>query len=137
MDVDRMRTLERLARQIPPALLWMENWFSERGEWSDDIQPGGDCGTVACLAGHATRCPEFYRQGLRVDDGYQPCYYDPVQDPEADEMSYGFYALEKFFGLTHDQVMMVFSASGYRSDPTPAQVADRVKELIETHEAGE
>lgn len=124
MNTDRMRTLERLARQIPPALLDMTQWFGNCE----------DCGTVACLAGHATRCPEFHHQGLRVDEGYQPCYYDPVRDPEADEMSYGFSALEEFFDLTAHQTKYLFDARSYSGNPTPAEVADRVKELIETRD---
>lgn len=131
---ERLLYLARLVEQVPPKLLVMFQWFSD-GAVDEDGDPvsTSDCGTAACAAGHATRCPAFHDEGLG-SDGWMPRYIDP-RDPY-ERVYEGFDALERFFGLSEFDAFDLFSHSSYTA-PTPATVAARIRAFVAARTAKE
>jgi hypothetical protein len=125
---ERLLYLARLVEQVPPRLLVMDEWFSgDDRDANGDVTPSSDCGTAACAAGWATRCPAFHAEGLTTDEGWSPRYIDP-RDPY--ERRYdGYDALEKFFALPDRDCRYLFSKENY-TDPTPATVAARIRAFV-------
>jgi hypothetical protein len=78
--LERLKFLRRYFRKVPAKVVNLERW---------------ECGTQACLAGHALEIPEFQAEGFtrqRDRDGSKlwPAYKD----------LFGFAALEAFFGTS-------------------------------------
>ena len=79
------------------------------------------CGTTACAVGLASTLPEFKRLGLKIHD-YLPAFRDLR----------GWYAVQKFFGISYDAAEYLFSYTQYESNDTtkPKAVADRIRALV-------
>jgi hypothetical protein len=105
MNLEALEQLKKVARTIPTDELNMGSW---------------DCGTQACLAGHACRQEWFKESGLFYN-GFAPEW----------DTSTGFMALRKFFGLSYRQVLWLFNPESYRSaQPSSATLVAHINDVI-------
>jgi hypothetical protein len=96
----------------------------------DAIECGGRkewCGTKACAVGLALLDKSFRRQGLSVDSGYFHA------QPEFDGAT-GFTAVQVFFGITRDDVDMLFMPESYagkiEGNTAARKVARRIRQYV-------
>jgi hypothetical protein len=83
-----------------------------------------DCGTVACLGGHATTIPSFRKAGL-MDNSYMPMLDD------RGHRYHGFAALQRFFSLTEKQTNSLFAHKGYKHLPvTKDMVIGKMRRML-------
>jgi hypothetical protein len=105
MNLEALEQLKRVARTIPTDELNMGSW---------------DCGTQACLAGHACRQEWFKESGL---------FYNGLE-PEWGT-STGFTALKRFFDIKYYQAQWLFSPVAYRSSqPSNATLVAHINDVI-------
>lgn len=107
MNQERLTTLAKHLRTVPPENLDMSNWT---------------CGTAACAVGHACMMPEFNEQGLNLLAYHRTPNY-------AGESGWG--AVEAFFDLGWPAAWNLFESRHYPKPPTPTEVADRIDDFVE------
>lgn len=102
------------------------------GVWKYGDRSAVQCGTVGCAIGHACDIPEFRDAGLHMCGGSDyiltPTFGGEEQWP----------AVEKFFGLTPEQALWLFSSYSYLTgtytrmsfEIPAAEVADRIDALV-------
>jgi len=93
------------------------------GTWGNDAK----CSTAGCAAGWGCQIPSFRKSGLRLVTNH---YYGDVEPYCRSTGSNGFDAVSDFFGLTGRQTEHVFSLLAYQTEPTPKQVAGRIRALV-------
>jgi hypothetical protein len=105
----------------------LKGWGAGSGD-----EPSVDCGTKACAIGLACISGEFKKSGLsyRMMRGGGRWTILPAFDD-----TYGFAAVQKFFGLTSGQAENIFHALAYdTTSQTGAKgeraVAKRIRELV-------
>lgn len=85
------------------------------------------CGTAACAVGEATFLKRFRLLGLK----YSRRIHDIVY-----RGSYGWDAVQRFFGISNHEATRLFLSTHYPTDGRgrvkPQQVADRIRSLVET-----
>lgn len=95
MNVERLRTLYAIIAGIPDERVDLDNWRNKKEL---------DCGTIACAVGWACSYPKFVKQGLSLF-GTTPTF------DTAGRTYVGWYAVEKFFGLTQGESAALFLKS--------------------------
>lgn len=106
---NRLLKLASHLESLPRKVFSIEVWHQTKS-----------CGTVACAAGHACMMPEFRRAGFRLTEDGWPIYRGEEH----------FHACSKFFGITVDESLELFSPNYYKNSPTPKQVAKRIRTLV-------
>jgi hypothetical protein len=111
----RLMMLAKHLRRIKPEAFDMLAWYKTP-------YTGSECGTAACVGGHACLMPAFKRLGLHLEKpligyGRYP-KYGTHQD---------FIALQKFFGLNHFQSRYLFAP---RQGGSKEDAAHRIETLI-------
>ncbi len=128
-------------------------------EYDDDqtqhtvVLKEGYCGTVACVAGHATSNKELREQGLHmlmiydsrdidINGAYSPEDFGvAILNEDGEVIDEGTSALAAFFGIDFREAHIMFGAGRdaihfYTGDgdsyeqPTPEQVAKRIRQYI-------
>lgn len=81
------------------------------------------CGTMACAVGEATFIQRFRDLGLRYSKRKMAPTFKGLQD---------WAAVEKFFGVSHDQATKLFTCTGYLYSNAPELVVTKIRKLVET-----
>lgn len=83
------------------------------------------CGYCACAIGHALLDERFAAQGFGEEDfGPMPAY-----EPDGQRLTLGWDAVQEFFDIPETKAVRLFGSQAYE-DPTPAKVAERIREVI-------
>lgn len=119
----RLLDLAVLLDDMPPAML----------DLKDFINP---CGTVVCAVGYAALQPSFQEQGLIFRDLYDDSPTLTVENMSGEQpwlafnQHRGTAAAQEFFGLNAQTFLHLFALPSYDKPPTPAVVAERIRETL-------
>lgn len=92
-------------------------------DWGDFDQ---DCGYCACAIGHALLDQRFESQGLYALSIDNMC-------PAYKEEKWAWQAIQEFFDISETAAVRLFGTQEYE-DPTPAKVAERIRDALENEE---
>lgn len=99
------------------------------GEWlapEDEPEEGHTCGYSACAVGHAVLDKRFVDDGLHLGDFGAPTYSTTM----------GWGAVREYFDIKIKDAWFLFDSTEYDGgEPTPAEVADRIRAFIVNAEA--
>lgn len=113
MDATGKRRLLKLAdfleTKVPARRFHLRNWAD------DDFAPD-HCGTVACACGWGTAIPSLFRAGLRLD--------------RHGDLQGDWDTVESVFRLEGDDAEYLFAYWCYSNNPTPKQVAKRIRSFV-------
>lgn len=117
-----------LETKVPPARFNLADWTADR-----DSIPTLECGTAACACGWAGMIPELNALGFRlVLAPLRPGSRDLAPTPEYGGLM-GWAAAIVFFGLNSSTAYRLFDELSYESDPTPHEVAARIRSFVAEH----
>lgn len=117
-DFGHIRTviLEHIASNSPPSKnVLIQNKY---GFWE-----GAECQTAACAIGWAATMEEFNQEGFGLSEEGKPVYRFE------NGFKRGIPAIEKFFGIYGGDMDAFFEYS-YDEPPTPAMVAEKIRETF-------
>ena len=137
MNIQRLHRLIQIMEKVRDEKrpLYMGAWVMRQyDDWGglrpipSLATPPEECGTASCALGWAARDHEFIKEGLSLS-GVAPHYIGPYHD------YYGYTAGAKFFGITMDQSLHLFSPDAYGveispSDITPDMVIEHIREVM-------
>lgn len=156
MNRDRLSLAITALQNVPPERFDLESWVSHRGNADPDnyhtgvpddvILPlagkhdpasikeavRGACNTAACAAGWLALDDRLHTEGLHLR-ALSTVWADRIQlEPQYLTLN-GWAAVREFFGLNNDQAKWLFADSAYPDEPrpTPADVADRIRFLLD------
>lgn len=109
MNEERLQHLLSIAKNLDMDRLDMGTW--------------GSCGSVACLAGHAARDPDFIAQGLYM--GVRNGGSVPAFKGEG-----GFQALDAFFDLHGLETTHLFSPIAYMAQPSREELLEHINDIL-------
>ena len=118
MNVDRMNELADLIYTIPYEKLDMRRWINE-------------CGTVCCALGWAAQHEPFVKQGLQIKGKDETLGLFGVP---AYLYLTGYQAAMMFFRIDLPTAEYLFSPDAYFDSPSPKEVAERIREVVQAHE---
>lgn len=113
MNKERLLLLADKLDTVPPDGFDLKEWTN------DKLAEERGCGFVGCAIGWALTMPEFQSQGF-VEEDAAPSY----------EESWGWDAVERFFGLIPAESEYLFEASRYKSGASPSAVASRIRAMF-------
>jgi hypothetical protein len=90
------------------------------------------CGTAACACGHAASIPAFQKLGFLLEEHVRSFNGTDYTLVFGDFR--GWIAVKKFFEIDTEDAYYLFSSGQYTTNPTPKEVATRIKEFIERDE---
>lgn len=135
MNIERLLILADWLDKVPSERLEMTTWANVDVAY-DAVVPAAiddpadpECGFAGCAVGWGAMCPALRAQGLTLDRYGGPSFselpkYDFIKHRSWD-------AVQEFFGIGPDVASVLFSRDGYiPSNPTPADVATRIRDLI-------
>ena len=119
----RLEQAEHFLRTHPAEGFDLATWYERT-----------DCGTVCCAVGAMAASGQF--EGLHLVHTPR-ARWKPDAVPRFEEW-WSWDAVERYFGLTSYDAINIFQTSGYlddhgeeRHDVKPAEVADRIRELLD------
>lgn len=92
------------------------------------LRESADCGTAACGVGCAMLSPWFQKQGLETRKT-RDWRGRMIQAP-AFGRKLGWKAVQAFFGISEDEAVHLFDPFRYDRNPTPKQVARRIRAFV-------
>lgn len=144
MNGKRLLALADALERAMPVKLNMDNWFSKPRTLLDKVEErmpytnvdestvviplvedAVSCGTAACAVGYAMLLPEFQEQGLTMQ--YNAPYFMGLRKWSAVEEFFGLYEFNAFHLFHPDEYR---DEGGYSYNPTPAQVAQRIRDFV-------
>lgn len=116
----------RISNKGLPKFFDMATWAGEVCRY-DPCTEKNECGTAACAVGTAAMDRWHQSRGLHLIDN-NPVYLDY----ETQHFSWGYEACARFYGISVDQAVELFSPDSYspfdRRNPTA--VAARIREFV-------
>ncbi len=115
MNEERITRLANfLVDAVPEKHFSLSTWRSGRCKEDEDLLKH-TCGTTGCAVGWAVVLPDFKEAGLTSIAGF------PMFQGVA-----GWEAVQRFFGLSYEEAVALFSCDTYAGDVGPIDVADRM-----------
>lgn len=111
VNIEALEKLGEVVDNIDPKTLNMDDWVSGVNE----------CGTVACIIGHACMNDWFKEKGLRLEDAPKVSHITPAFEDEL-----GYSAIERFFGISFNNADRLFSGD-YYEDMFPEEIKETFK----------
>jgi hypothetical protein len=93
------------------------------------IGSGDSCGTAACAVGCAMLSPWFQKQGLGTRLSREEILGRRVSVPKFGRRK-EFPAVAAFFEISLGDAMQLFHPGSYPKDPTPKQVALKIRKFV-------
>jgi hypothetical protein len=125
----RLLKLADFLEKLPRQRFSFHSWVGPEWGGAQDLS----CGTTACALGWACTIPAFQRLGARIEQGEDCVYPDLAWKNRVDtyEVSRGL------FGLTFTEHCRLFLPGWARlgENPTPKQVAKRLRDFVSTRKA--
>lgn len=96
------------------------------------------CDTVACALGWACQEPEFNAQGLRLESFPNPgtSVVVPTYTGPDGTIAKNYSAGAKFFHITEQQSLDIFSSVSYPTRATSEDVIEKLKKLLRDDQSG-
>lgn len=125
----RLKLLAWYLKSVPEKHFNIECWVRE----------SGDSIVTACAGGWATQIPEFIENGLWLSGDKESAFWPRYTAFPRYKNYIGFTALEKFFNLTSEEALYLFSSITYRDCyfTTGKIVVKRINDFIAERLANE
>lgn len=146
MNTDRLFRLAHLLEniEIPQETVFDLTYWGQRAEYVERSDIPEACNTVVCACGYAALTPEFQSEGLFAfhdADKKIPdiATFNKLAKKDSNfEMGIQFEgkeswdAINKFFEIDQNQASYLFSSSSYFNNPSPADVAIRIRLFVDS-----
>ena len=120
MNVERLGTLAKFLRAVPPERFNMDTWVEKS---TDNGKVA--CGYAACAMGWACMIPEFRKDGLKLY-GVEPEYNNET----------GFEVAMEFFDISYENAEYLFSPETYDDNVETKEVIQRIDDIINEQNVG-